>query len=271
MRVREGLTVAVVATLLTAGPAVAQEVPPDGPERVAQVGTVAISKAEFDHWFAAASRSQFGRAVELVAPEYEDCVAAKRRQRAAKRWRRLSGGELRARCRIDHGSLRRHTLQFLVQGQWVEQEAAAQGIHIGPRAVDRLFESQKRMAFSTEREYQRFLRSSGSDEADIKYRIRLDALQNAITRRLAAGAKPVTDRDVARYRAAHPRRFAGVGRAKANRQIRRLLSSRREQTGLMGFIENFRGRYRALTWCAPGYAIAECGAIAPPPSESWRG
>jgi hypothetical protein len=267
MRVREGLTVAVVATLLTAGPAAAQEMPPDGPERVAQVGTVAISKAEFDHWFASASRSQFERTIELEAPGYADCVAAKRKQRAARRWRPLAADELRTRCRIDHGSLRRQTLQFLVQGQWVEQEAAAQGVQVGPRRVDRLFESQKRLAFPRERAYQRFLRSSGATEADIKYRIRLDALQNAMTRRLTARAKPVTERDVARYRAAHPRRFADVDRAKANRRIRRLLVSQREQGTLTSFIEDFRSRYRALTWCAPGYAIAECGAIAPPPAE----
>lgn len=259
--------VAIVAMLLAVAPAAGQEVPPPESERVAQVGAVAISKAEFDHWFASASRSLFERAVELEAPGYDDCVAAKRRQRAAKRWRPLSAAELRARCRIDHGSLRRQTLQFLVQGQWVEQEAAAHGVHVGPRRVQRLFESQKRMAFPTERSYQRFLRRSGADEADIKHRIRLDALQNVLTRRITARAKPVSDRDVARYRAAHPRRFAGVDRAKASRQIRRFLTSRREQTTLAGFIEAFRGRYRALTWCAPGYAIAECGAIAPPPAE----
>lgn len=267
MRVREGLTVAVVAMLLAAGPATAQEMPPAEAERVAQVGAVAISKAEFDHWFAAASRSQFERVVELEPPGYADCVAAKRRQRTAKGWRPLSADELRARCRIDHGSLRRQTLQFLVQGQWVQHEAAAQGVRVGPRRVDRLFESQKRMAFPTERAYQRFLRSSGSDEGDIKYRIRLDALQNVLTRRIVARAKPVTDREVSRYRAAHPRRFASVERAKANRKVKLLLSSRREQAALAVFIEGFRGRYRALTWCAPGYAIAECGAIAPPPDE----
>jgi hypothetical protein len=265
MRVRVGSMVAVVAMLLAVGPVAAQEPPPSAEsERVAQVGAVAISKAEFDHWFAAASRMKFKRAVELEAPEYADCVTAKRRQRAKKRRPSLSDDELRASCRIDHRSLRRQTLQFLVQGQWVEQEAAAHGVRVGPRRVERVFESQKRMAFPNEHAYQRFLRRSGSDETDIKHRVRLDELQNALTRKITARAKPVSDRDVARYRAAHPRRFAGMGRAKANRQIRRQLSSQREQATLQGFIDGFRGRYRALTWCAPGYAIAECGAIAPP-------
>lgn len=268
MRVRVGSTVAVVvvAALAAAGPAWGQESRPAESERVAQVGAVAISKAEFDHWFTAARRSLFEREVGLAPPGYEECVAEKRRQRAAKGWRRLSDDELRARCRIDHGSVRRQTLQFLVQGQWVEQEAAAQGVHVGPRQVERLFERQKRAAFPSERAYQRFLRRSGATEPDIKHRVHLDALQTVLTRRSAARAKPVTNRDVARYRAAHPRRFAGVERAKANRQIRRLLSSRREQAALAGFIEGFRSRYRAQTWCAPGYAIAECGAIAPAPS-----
>jgi len=55
-----------------------------------------------------------------------------------------------------------------------------------------------------------------------------------------------------------------MGTAKANRKARRLLASAREQMALGQFIEGFRKRYRAITWCADGYVIAECGAIAPP-------
>lgn len=214
--------VAVAAALLASGSAGAQEAPPAGDERVAQVGDVAIAKADFDHWFASAANSHFRGPVELVGPDYQRCVEAKRRQRAAKRWRPLDDMELRRRCQGDHRMLRHDVLQFLIQAQWVEQEAVAQGVRIGQRGVDRLFESQKRAAFPTERAYRRFLRESSVTEADIKFRIRLDALQNRLTRRVRARGE-----------------------------------------SLAGFIEGFRARYRAMTWCAPGYAIAECGAIAP--------
>jgi hypothetical protein len=250
--------------------AAAQEAPPSL-EVVAQVGDVAIAKAEFDWWFVQAAHSQFGRPMELVPPGYERCVAAKGRQRAARGWRRLDEVELRARCGRDHRFVRRSVLQFLVQGQWIQQEAALRGVEVGARRVERLFKSQKRTAFPDERAYQRFLRKSGTNEVAIKYRIRLDALQTGLTRQLKRRVAPVTKRDVSRYRAAHPKAYRGMGRAKANRQIRRLLVSQRQQLMLAGFIDRFRKHYRAITWCAEGYAIAECGAIAPaPPAASPR-
>ncbi|HEU0019958.1 MAG TPA: SurA N-terminal domain-containing protein [Thermoleophilaceae bacterium] len=248
---------------LQCAPAAAQEVPPPE-ERVGQVGAVAISLTEFEHWFAAATHSQFQQSMEFVAPGYERCTAAKRKLRAANGWRRLGGRELRARCARDHRMVRRQVMQFLVQSQWVEQEAAAVGVVVSERRVRQVFESQKRTAFPNERGYQRFLRESGASEADILYRIRLDTLQNRLTRHVTSHAEPVTAEDVARYRADHPDRYKNLSDGKANRKVRRQLQSASEQMTLGLFIEGFRKRYRALTWCADGYAIAECGAIAPP-------
>jgi len=229
VRWQEGILAAVAVALLQCVPAVAQEVPPPEAERVGQVGPVAIPLADFEYWFAAATHSFFGRPMELVAPRYERCTAAKRKLRAAKGWRKLGERELRSRCARDHRELRRTAMQFLVQAQWVEQEAAARGVAVSDRRVERNFESQKRAAFRNERGYQRFLRESGADEADIKYRIRLDTLQNRLTKDVTRNAGPA-----------------------------------REQIALWRFIEGFRKRYRAITWCADGYRIAECGAITPP-------
>jgi hypothetical protein len=262
VRLREGLVVAVVAAMLASTPVAAQEV--RAPDPVAQVGAVAISLAEFEHWYAAASRSYFGGAVELVAPEYDECTIAKRRFRQRREWSPLPERELRARCARDHRMLRGQVMQFLVQGQWVQQEAAAQGIAVGERRVERTFQRQKRAAFPNERAYQRFLRSSGASEADIKHRIRLDLAQTLLTRRVTGSVRPVTKRDAARYRAAHPKRYAGTDERKASTRARADLATLREQRALARFIFRFRTRWRARTWCAPGYRVVECGAIARP-------
>ena len=262
MRLRQGVLAGIVVAVLQIGPALAQESPPPD-DRVGQVGSVAISRADFDHWFAAASHARFQRPMEFVAPAYERCAAAKRKLRTKRGWRKLSERELRARCTRDHRELRRQVMQFLVQGQWVEQEAAARGVVLSERRVRQIFEAQKQKVFPKERAYQRFLRESGATEPDILHRIRLDALQNRVTRHVTRQAEPVTAKDVARFRADHPGWFKGMG-AKANRRIRRLLVTAREQIALGRFIDDFRKRYRAMTWCADGYAIAECGAIAPP-------
>jgi len=228
VRLREGVLAGIVVAALSCVPAPAQEpLPPD--DRVAQVGAVAISRADFDHWFASASHSMFQRPMEFVAPGYERCTAAKRKLRAKKGWSKLDERELRARCARDHREVRRQAMQFLVQSQWVEQEAAARGVAVSEKHVRQTFKRQKRAAFPNERGYQRFLRESGATEADILFRIRLDILQNRLTRHVTRNVAPA-----------------------------------REQITLVRFIEGFRKRYRAMTWCAAGYVIAECGAIAPP-------
>jgi hypothetical protein len=254
--------VAVAAAVLACAPATAQEV--GAPDPVAQVGAIAIPLAEFEHWYAAASHSYSGGSVELVAPEYEACVVAKRRLRERREWAPLPERELRERCARDHRMLRGQVMQFLVQGQWVQQEAEAHGIVVSERSVEQAFQRQKRQAFPNERAYQRFLRSSGASEADIKHRIRLDVAQTLLTRRITGEIRPVTKRDVARYRSAHPKRFAGMGERKANARARTHVVALREQRALGRFIFDFRTRWRARTWCAPGHRIAECGAISRP-------
>lgn len=261
----QALPISLVLTVAAAGPVAAQEdVPPaPAPEVVAQVGEEAIGEAEFDEWLAQATHAQFRRPVEMVPPRYRQCVAATRAQRTAKGWRKLGARALRKRCRRQHRALRRQVLVFLVQSRWVEQEAESRGVDVSPARVDRVFRRQKRQAFRTKRAYRRFLRTSGATESPIKQRVRLDLLQAALARIAMSEIEPVTKRDVARYCARHRRRVAGMRRAEANRKIRALLVSRREQRALARFIVDFRDRYVAITWCAPGHRIDECGAPTP--------
>lgn len=160
-RLRRVFQIAAVGVFMLCGQATAQEDQPSA-DAVAQVGIVAISADDFAHWLGQAVHSHFQRPVELVAPRYEHCVAVKRRQRRAKGWRGLSAPMLRNRCAHDHRSLRRITMQFLVQAQWVEQEAARRGVEVGKRRVDRVFNRQRRSAFPTRASYERFLRESGA-------------------------------------------------------------------------------------------------------------
>jgi hypothetical protein len=254
--------IGLAVALAWCAPVVAQEASVL-PDPVAQVGEVAIPLADYEHWFASASHATFGGPMEFVPPAYERCVAAKRKLRANKRWTKLGEQELRARCARDSRMLRRQVMQFLVQGQWVAQEAAAQGIEVSDQRVDRAFQRQRHAAFPNDAAYQRFLRRSGADEADIKHRIRLDLLQTFLTRRVTGQVPPVTRQDVARYRSAHPRQFADMKDAQANALARRLVRALREQRALFTFIASFHDRWRAKTWCADGYRVAECGAIAP--------
>jgi len=126
--------------------------------------------------------------------------------------------------------------------------------------VARSFERQKRDAFETEREYRRFLRSSGSTEAQLHYRVALSLLQERVTAKVVKGAKPVTRAEVRRYYARHRHGSKSEPSERVLHRIRVLLESRRQQHVLSRFIERFRARYTAITACADGYVVSECGA-----------
>lgn len=257
------LPISLVLMAVAAGTAVAQEDPPSAPDIVAQVGEEAIAKVELDEWLAQAAYAQFRRPVAMVPPRYGQCVAATRAARAAKGWRKLGARALRKRCRRHHRTLRRQTLAFLVQARWIEQEAAARGVDIGAGRVDRAFSRHKRRAFPTSRAYRRFLRESGATESHIEYRVRLDLLQRAVTQDVASEIRPVTRRDIARYRARRRDRFAAIRRVRANRKIRAEIVAWRQQRVVGRFVADFHERYVAITWCAPGHRIDECGAPTP--------
>ena len=71
-------------------------------------------------------------------------------------------------------------MQFLVSAKWIEGEAKERGMSATPAEVDRQFEETKDQSFPNERAYQRFLRTSGQTEEDLKFRVRLDVLSNKI-------------------------------------------------------------------------------------------
>jgi hypothetical protein len=149
---------------------------------VARVGTAQISTATYEHWLVAAKKQRNG------------CGK---------------------RCK-------RETMKFLIEGQWVRQEAEAHGISVSDAEVKREFVAQKRKAFRNETAYDAFLRNSGQTEADFLYRVKLSLL----TKRL----QPVARR-------------TGGGRDPLQR-----------------FVNRYVKKHRARTRCAPDYMVESlCG------------
>ena len=99
-------------------------------------------------------------------------------------------------------------MQFLIQSQWVQQEAAQQNVKVSDAEVRRRFEDQKKQAFPKEKDYKKFLRTSGSSEQDILFRVKLDALQNKLTEKIQKDQEKVTDEDVEEYYEKNKERFA---------------------------------------------------------------
>jgi foldase protein PrsA len=89
----------------------------------------------------------------------------------------------------------------------VQQEAEKQDVEVKDAEVRRLFEDQKKQAFPKEKDYQRFLATSGSTEQDILFRVKLDALQQKLAEKVQKDQEEITDEEIEEYYEKNKKRF----------------------------------------------------------------
>ena len=200
------LAVAGVGAAVVAG--CGNDVPPNA---VATVGDSVITQNEFDKWMktASAGQAQGGDAPATPdPPDFKKCVAAKKKQPVPKGQDQPTDAQLKKQCEQQFDQLKTEVMQFLIQAEWVQQEAEAQGVKVTDKEIKRSFEDQKKQAFPTDKAYQQFLKSSGMTEADILFRVRLDQLQQKLTQKVTEDAKKVSNQDVEEYYDKNKKRFA---------------------------------------------------------------
>jgi foldase protein PrsA len=115
---------------------------------------------------------------------------------------------LKKQCEQEFEQGKSEVMQFLIQAEWVEQEADNRGVEVSDAAVRKSLEDQKKQAFPTEKAYQEFIKNSGMTEEDILYRVRLNQLQEKLTQDVTQEAGKVTDEDIEEYYEKNKRRFA---------------------------------------------------------------
>ena len=177
---------------------------------VAKVGDATITQDEFDKWLntAAKGNAQGGTAVVPDPPDFEKCVAAKAKTPVPKDQKKPSNDDLKKQCKTDYDQLKREVMQFLIQAEWVQQEAADQDIKVSDAQIKKSFEDQKKQAFPNDKQYKEFLASSGMSEEDILFRVKLDQLQQKLTQKVTEDAKKVSDDDISAYYEKNKKRFA---------------------------------------------------------------
>ena len=180
------------------------------PGAVAKVGDASITEEEFDKWMTTAvkGQAQGGQAVVPDPPEFTKCVAAKKETPAPEGQGKQSDAALKKQCKQEFDTLKGEVMQFLIQAEWVQQEAEDQGIEVSDKAVRKSFEDQKKQAFPNDKAYQEFIKTSGMTEEDILFRVRLDQLQQKLTQKVTEDAKKVSDEDIQEYYDKNKQRFA---------------------------------------------------------------
>jgi len=195
-RALAGVTLAGLCALVAAGCG-GDDVPSDA---VAKVGDTVVTRQQFDRWYENAAKSQAQQGGPAVAPDppnYTKCVAALESQQP--KGTPAQDSALKKQCKTSYDQLKQQVMQFLIQSEWVQQEAERQGVTVKDAEVRRLFEGQKKQAFPKEAAYRKFLKTSGATEADILFRVKLDALQGKLAEKVQKDQSEITDEDVEDY------------------------------------------------------------------------
>ena len=179
---------------------------------VAKVGDSTITQNEFDKWMGIAvkgqSQSSGGTAAVPKPPDFEACVAAKKKTPVPKGQQKPSDDALKKQCKSEYDTLKREVMQFLIQGEWVQQEAKKRGVKLKDAELQKALEDQKKQVFPNDKQYQQFLKTSGMTEKDVLFRVKLNELQQRLTQKVTQDAKNVSDSDIQAYYAKNKKRFA---------------------------------------------------------------
>ena len=170
----------------------AAQIPRDA---VAVVRDIAVREPDVEHWLVPSARA---KKMKRVPPK------------GSRRWK----------------PLKNQVMQFLLQNQWVRQEADRRRVTVTELEVEQAFEKQKRQAFPSDGDYRKFLASQGFTREDILMRVELELLSNKL-QKVAVGTK----------------------------------RGRERQKALDEFVKDFRDRWQEQTRCAPTYRTPECGRL----------
>ena len=182
---------------------------------VATVGDEAIRKTEFNHWLNAAAKAQAGQAGPGGAatsvpdpPDFEKCIADKKKAPTQPGSRKPNDEDLKKQCEQEYDALRKQVMQFLIQAEWIQQEAEARGVKASDEEIRKSFEDQKKQSFPKEKDYQEFLKTSGQTEEDLLFRVRIEFLSQELRKKIVEGKDKVSDQEIADFYNKNKSRFA---------------------------------------------------------------
>jgi foldase protein PrsA len=186
---------------------------------VVRVGDQSIKKSTFDHWMKIAAVSQAGqaagqsgtpKAVVPDAPDFTKCIANKKATAAkpAKGVPEPTEAQLKGQCQQEYNALRDQVLEFLIRGNWIEQETTKQNVKVTDKEVQSQIDAAVKQAFQNPKQFQQFLVRSGLTQADVFYQQRNQLLQQKLTEKVTKSSSKVTDAQVQAYYDKNKSKFA---------------------------------------------------------------
>jgi foldase protein PrsA len=184
---------------------------------VAKIGDQSIKKSTFNHWMQIAAVSQAGQTTTAAPkpqipdpPNFTKCIASKKASAAkpAKGTPEPTEAQLKGQCQQEYNTLRDQVLEFLIRGNWIEQETDKQNVKVSDKEVQKQIDAAVKQAFQNPGDFQKFLQRSGLTQADVFYQQRNQLLQQKLTEKVTKAQGKVTDAQIAAYYNKNKSKFA---------------------------------------------------------------
>jgi foldase protein PrsA len=186
---------------------------------VAKVGDQSIRRSTFDHWMKIAAVSAAGQTATTGAapkaqvpdsPSFTKCVATKKASagKPAKGQPEPTEAQLKGQCQQEYNQLRDQVLEFLIRGNWIEQETKKQNLSVSNKDVQKQIDAAVKQAFQNQGDFQKFLTRSGLTQADVFYQQRNQLLQQKLTEKVTKAQGTVTDAQIQQYYDKNKSKFA---------------------------------------------------------------
>ena len=177
---------------------------------VAKVGDQTIRRSTFDHWMQIAAVSAAGQTATTGAapkaqvpdsPSFTKCIAQKKATagKPAKGQPEPTEAQLKGQCQQEYNQLRDQVLEFLIRGNWIEQETKKQNLKVSDKDVQKQIDAAVKQAFQNSGDFQKFLQRSGLTQADVFYQQRNQLLQQKLTEKVTKAQGTVTDAQIQQY------------------------------------------------------------------------
>jgi foldase protein PrsA len=179
---------------------------------VATVDGQAIDKSEFTHWMNVAAKTSGQTATTVPDPQdgYRKCIAERRKTtpKPAKGQPKVTDAQLKSQCVQEYNTLRDQVLQYLISVRWIQGWAESMGVKVSDAEVKKSFEQQKKQSFPKDKDYQKFLKTSGQTESDVLQKVRLNLLSNKIRDKVVKGKDQVSEKQIEAFYNKNKARFA---------------------------------------------------------------
>ena len=197
------------------------------PDAVVAIQGAQITPAQVQHWLTIAALSNakgvFARgAVAPDPPLYSACIHhIEEVGRVLSPGHHASRTALRGACESQYTTLRERALSFLITAQWALAEGRALGVGPSPAQVEAQLQKLRAARFPTPALERRVLGATGETLADLAFEIRLELVNEAISRHAAASSSEVNGSQVAAYYSGHRAAFG----ARETRDVQLILTA----------------------------------------------